>query len=155
VKKPEPRRLIEGGAVVAIGVAILALTPSQVRTIPGLQTEMSPTFIPTLVAVGLILAGLGLCAQAFLVDAPSGRIDLGRTGLVRVLAAVLLMVAYTILFPRIGFVVTSAVFLGVFTTMFGARSWFKVGLGMVLTPVVVWLFFEQLFRIPLPHGLLF
>ena len=155
MNKFELRRSVEGGIVVILGVVILLLIPSQITSVVLGETQMSPSFIPTVVAVGLILAGLGLLAKAYFTKSEHPPLDLTVTGLLRMLTAVLLLVAYTWLFPRVGFVVTSGVFLGVFIVFFGSRRWLRIVLNMVLVPIVLWLFFEQLFRIPLPHGFLF
>ena len=155
MKRPELRSLVEGGVVVLIGSSILILLPSQVTTLPGLQMAVSPAIIPRLVGIGLLIAGVGLVLQSALTGTVSGPIDWDRTTAIRIVTTVLLLIAYTTLFPWLGFVVTSAGFVGFFTYFFGARNWLKITLLVVLTPVGVWLFFEKLFRIPLPHGLLY
>ncbi len=141
----------------ALGAAILLLVPSQVQEVPGLQTQLSAAFIPSVIAVALILVGAGLMGYSFLERArlllrPA---NLSGGGTLRVGLAVLLLVAYALLFPRLGFVVTSALFVGLYAVMFGSRNPLKIALTLVLVPVVSWLFFELLFRIPLPHGILF
>lgn len=141
--------------MVVIGSSILILLPSQVATLPGIRTAVPPTVVPGLVGAGLIIAGFGLVLQSALNGATSGRVDWDRTAAIRIVITVLLLIAYTVMFPWLGFLVTSALFTGFFAFFFGARSWVKIALLLVLTPVSVWLFFEKLFRIPLPHGLLY
>ncbi len=155
MNRPTLRSVVEGGVVVLIGSSILLLVPSQVKMLPGLDSSMSPKFIPALVAVGLIITGLTLILQSSLVARNTDPVSWDRNTALRILTSVLLMFAYTALFPILGFVVTSAIFAGFFTYFFGARSWLKVLLLVVLVPVGVWLFFEKIFRIPLPHGLAF
>lgn len=139
----------------AIGASILILAPSQIHPVAALQTQMSPALIPAFAAVGLILSGLGLILQSAVTGGHATAVDMERTTAVRVVVSVLLLVAYAILFPRVGFVVTSAVFAAFFSWYFGARDPVKIAILVVVTPVVVWLFFEKLFLIPLPHGILF
>ncbi len=155
MKRPELRSIVEGGVVVVIGSSILLLLPSQVATLPGLQMAVSPSIIPALVGIGLIVAGLGLVLQSSFSGEAAGQINWDRTVTIRIVTTVLLLIAYATLFPQLGFVVTSAVFVGFFAFFIGARNWLKITLLVVLTPVGVWLFFEKLFRIPLPHGLLY
>lgn len=140
-----------------IGGVLLLLIPSQIEA-PGMATQMSPSFLPAVLGVALILVGLGLMVQAFRI----GAAQQGQAGPVftrhsvfRVALAAVLLIAYTLLFPRIGFVVISGLFTGIYIYLFGMRSILKIVLSMVLVPVGVWLFFEKLFHIPLPHGLLF
>jgi len=155
VNSPTQRSVAEGGAVALIGSSVLFLLPSQVKLMPGIQIEISPRFIPAFVGVGLIILGLALVLQSALGGPKSNRIDLDKTTSLRILITVLLMLAYTTLFPLLGFVVTSAVFVGFFTIFFGARIWWKIAIVIVMIPVAVWLFFEKIFRIPLPHGFLY
>lgn len=153
--RPPLRTLVEGGAVAVIGASIVILVPSQTNPIPGLQTQMSPGLIPTLVGIGLILTGLGLIVQGAFRPPEEKPIGLDRTATLRIVITVLMLIAYSLLFPRVGFVVTSGIFVGFFSWFFGARSIVKIGILVVVTPVVVWLFFERLFLIPVPHGFLF
>jgi putative tricarboxylic transport membrane protein len=155
VKQFEFRRSVEGGSVVLLGVFILLLIPSQIKAVVQGETGMSPSFIPALVAAGLILAGLGLLAKAYFTDTVHPAIDVSRAGLLRVLTSLLLLIAYTVLFPLLGFVTASGLCLGVLIIFFGSRSWRKILMSAVLVPIVLWIFFEKLFLIPLPHGILF
>jgi putative tricarboxylic transport membrane protein len=120
-----------------------------------METETSPSFIPSVVAILLMLLGGGLILQGFLSPRRDQPPDLSRLVVLRVGLSVVLLVVYTILFPRLGFVVTSGLFVGAYAYLFGSRSVLKIALSVVVVPVVIWLFFEVLFRIPLPHGILF
>ena len=149
------RRLIEGAVLIGLGALILILIPSQIRNIPGMETETSPSFIPSVVAVLLVLLGGGLIVQGFLSPRRETPPDLSRVVVFRVGLSVVLLIVYTVLFPRLGFVVTSGLFVGIYAYLFGSRSILKIAISVVVVPVVIWLFFEILFRIPLPHGILF
>ena len=116
---------------------------------------MSPSFLPSVLGVAIMIVGLAMIGQSFRKNSEKESLDFSRSGSFRVGLAAVLLIAYTLLFPRLGFVLTSAIFIAVFTYLFGLRSWWKIVLTMVLVPVAVWLFFEKLFRIPLPHGLVF
>jgi putative tricarboxylic transport membrane protein len=155
VKQPYLRRLIEGSVLIGLGALILILVPSQIQMIPGMETETSPSFLPTVLAVLIILMGAGLIAQGFFSARRDAPADLSRVVVFRVLLSAVLLVLYTILFPRLGFVITSGLFVGIYAYLFGSRSILKITISMVAVPVVIWLFFEILFRIPLPHGILF
>ena len=108
-----------------------------------------------MIAIALMTAGGGMIVLAFLGPVGESPLLLARTELLRVIVSVGLLLAYTYLFSRLGFVLTSAIFIGIFAYLFGSRSVLKIALCMGLIPVAVWLFFEKLFRIPLPHGILF
>ena len=153
--RPYLRRLIEGAVLIGLGALILVLIPSQIHDIPGMETETSPSFLPALLAVLIILMGAGLIAQGFLSSRRDGPPDLTRVVVFRVGLSVVLLILYTVIFPRLGFVVTSGVFVGIYAYLFGSRSILKIAISMVAVPIGIWLFFEILFRIPLPHGILY
>ena len=155
MRQPDLRRLTEGTVLIGLGALILILIPSQIQIIPGMETETSPSFLPTVLSILIMLMGAGLIAQGFLSSRRDTPPDLSRVVLFRVGLSVILLIVYTILFPRLGFVVTSGLFVGLYAYLFGSRSLLKIALSVVLVPVVIWVFFELLFRIPLPHGILF
>lgn len=155
ISRPSLQSILEGGAVATIGASILILVPSQIHPVVALQTRMSPGLVPGVAAVGLILAGLGLILQSSLKGRQDQPVEIDREVAIRMATSILLLIAYTLLFPRVGFVVTSAIFVAFFSWYFGARDPVKITLVVVATPVVVWLFFEKLFLIPVPHGFLF
>jgi len=145
----------EGIVLVLLGGVILVLVPAQIDIIPGMDSEVAPSFLPILLSVAIMAVGAGMVLRSFLRVSEGKPVDLKTDAVLRVVSAVLLLVAYAFLFPRIGFIVTSAVFIGIFVYLFGSRDALKILLSMVLVPVAVWLFFEKLFHIPLPHGIIF
>jgi putative tricarboxylic transport membrane protein len=155
VRQPYPRRLIEGAVLIGLGALILVLIPSQIRNIPGMETDTSPSFLPAVLAILIMIGGAGLILQGFLSSRRDASQDLSRVVVLRVGLSVVLLILYTVVFPRLGFVVTSGVFVGIYAYLFGSRSILKIAISMVAVPVVIWVFFELLFRIPLPHGVLF
>jgi len=152
---PRIHALVEGIIVTMIGAVIVVLIPSQVEEMPGMATQMSPSFFPTIAAILLIILGAAMIYQSFLKSGDQKPVDISRNAVLRVILAAALLVAYTYLFQHIGFVVTSTLFFAVFAYIFGSRSYLKIVISMILIPVAVWLFFEMLFKIPLPHGILF
>jgi putative tricarboxylic transport membrane protein len=155
VRQPYLRRLIEGAVLIGLGALILILIPSQIQIIPGMETETSPSFLPTVLAVLVMLLGAALIAQGFLSSKRDAPPDLSRVVVFRVGLSVVLLIVYTILFPRLGFVVTSGLVVGIYAYLFGSRNVLKITITVIAVPVVIWVFFEILFRIPLPHGILF
>jgi putative tricarboxylic transport membrane protein len=120
-----------------------------------METKTSPSFLPAALAVLIMLMGAGLIAQGCLSSKRDDPPDLSRVVVFRVGLSVVLLIVYAILFPRLGFVVTSGLFVGIYAYLFGSRSILKIAISMIAVPVVTWVFFELLFRIPLPHGILF
>ncbi len=149
------RPLIEGAVLIGLGALILILIPSQIRNIPGMETATPPSFLPAVLSILIMIVGAGLILQGFLSPRRDAPQDLSRVVVLRVGLSVVLLILYTVVFPRLGFVVTSGVFVGIYAYLFGSRSILKIAISMAAVPVAIWLFFELLFRIPLPHGILF
>lgn len=155
VKKPHIRQLGEGSVLIVIGIVIFLLIPSQIEQILWMETSLSPSFFPMTISIAIIAVGIGLIFQSFLNTTKAEFTGFSYTVLFRVGLAVVSLILYAFLFSNFGFVVTSAFFLGIYAYLFGGRSIIKIGLSMTLIPLCVWLFFEKIFHIPLPHGLLF
>ena len=148
--------LIEGLFFLLFGLVILLLIPSQIMVTPSIHTTTTPAFIPTVVAVALMIVGFLMVIKSFRAKHKTTKnIDFSLESFLRVGGSILLLVAYIELFRIIGSVVASAVFVAVFSYIFGLRSWVKMAVTVVVVPVVVWLVFEYVFKIPLPHGFLF
>ena len=99
--------------------------------------------------------GLGLILQGFLGVWQEGALAFSLSGIFKVVLAILFLIAYTILFPLFGFVITSTLFFISYAYLFGLHNIIKLVSGGIIASVTVWLFFEKLFNIPLPHGILF
>lgn len=149
----------EGIVLFLIGSTILLLIPSQIDSVSGMTIRVTPSFLPAVLGFSLMLVGLGLLIQSFRKKAEQQSRENAQVfspnSFLRVLLAAVLLIVYTLLFPRLGFLVTSALFVGIFIYLFGYRSILKISLSMILVPVGVWIFFEKIFHIPLPHGLLY
>jgi hypothetical protein len=155
MNRSKVRALTEGGVVFLIGLMILLLIPSQVEKPLGVESRTPPSFLPRVISICLLLSGAGLVVQAFLRTQTGGTPAILGGERWRILLSVGLLGGYAFLFPRLGFVSTSAVIMGVFTYLFGSRSWTRILLSMILVPLGAWLFLEVIFAIPLPRGALF
>lgn len=149
------RPLAEGGIVALLGLGILLLIPAQVEKPVALENQIPPSFLPTVIAVCLLLTGGAMLARAFFRPATSGPAGVAKGEWARILMACALLALYAYLFPRLGFVASSALILGLFVYLFGGRSWGKILLSAALVPLGVWFFLEVVFAIPLPRGILF
>jgi len=155
MNRPRVRSLMEAGVVLLIGATILFLIPSQVEKPLGVESRTPPSFLPRVISVCLLLTGGGMLLRALSRPSLSPPVPPAKEGLARILLSVGLLALYAFLFPRLGFVVSSFLAMGGFAYLFGARSRAKILLSMVLVPLGAWLFFEVLFTIPLPRGVLF
>ena len=112
--------------------------------------RLGPAFFPRLLA--LTLAAL---AATLVVRAVAGRSDPSHPPAVRlrVFAGLLvLLVAYTLLLPRAGFLLTTPVLLGAVIWLLGLRSWASL-LGTALgVTAVLYVFFGRFLHVLLPMG---
>ena len=147
------RQFWEGFVIVALGAGILALIPSQVRGFIGLETALSPAFLPTLMGIGLLIAGsLIIILSLFNKTQKTKELKINVNDLKKIIIAVIILLLYAFLFPIIGFLTTSVIFIGILSFLCGQRNYIKILVLMVLMPALVWMLFEIIFSIPLPHG---
>jgi len=147
------RQFWEGLLIAALGAVIIVLIPSQVRVFAGLETALSPAFLPTLIGIGLLIVGfLIIVVSLFSKTQTTKEIKINAKDLKKIIIAALILFLYAFLFPIIGFLVTSIVFIGILSFLCGQRNYVKLLVLMVLIPAIVWMMFELLFSIPLPHG---
>lgn len=146
---------IIGSILMLLAAVVLAYT----RTFPSVPgQEYGPGLFPGLIAVGLFFAGVSLTAKgirerasvpwvtfAEWVRSPhlAGSFILGIVGVVFYILAV----------PTVGFVLTSAILLGVLMIWLRGRPISSLSIAIVVA-VGTYLVFHQILRVPLAKGLL-
>lgn len=148
-----------GRKTVVAGVAFLlfwgalatytALLPSKAHA----SLSYNPTFFPALlmglgIVLSLIIIGQGLVAERQ--PAGGAHVPQGPHDMRRVLALVIVVGVYFAAMPVCGFLVTSALFIPVFTFILGYRNWTIMVALAILGPVAVWLVFTYGLKAPLP-----
>ena len=149
------RQFWEGLLLIALGAGILALAPSQVKTIAGLGTELSPAFLPNLAGIGLLITGSLITIVSLFSTHRAKKIKFDSKEIKKVAISVFVLFLYAFLFPKIGFLTTSMIIIGILSFICGQRNYIKLLILVLVMPAMVWAMFELLFVIPLPHGLLF
>lgn len=154
----EPRPLVAGLLVAALGVGVLVVLPHQAdNQAGGLVTSASmPGWVSwALVVLGTLLAGSALKASTASVpeisdDATADWRGTGRVGLTIMIAA-----AYAMAMPWLGFILSTAAALLALGLVFGSRSWLGLALTAIIVPPTLYFFFTRLMAAPLPAGMLF
>ena len=149
------RQFWEGLVVTVLGAVILVLTPSQMKGFYAPDTKILPSFVPNLTGAGFLITGVLISLFSFLGKAGKKEESVSAKDVKSIGIVVLILLAYAFLFPIIGFVTTSAIFIGILSLVMGQRNVVKLLALMILVPVLVWLVFEVVFASPLPHGWLF
>lgn len=105
------KNLLSGIIAIAAGIILLVMMPYAIKSkVNTVTSAIGPTYMPTLIAAVMIICGIGLVVQSlFFKKEETITIELNRDAYV-LLYAVLLVVAYAILMPLIGFFITSIAF---------------------------------------------
>lgn len=147
---------VSGAVFAALGGALI----HQAGRLPGFPGQKyGPDLFPTILGVSLILCGLGLVIRGLRVKASGGPWLYHQEwmkewrSLANVFAFIFAIVLYILLSEPIGFIPVA------FSVMTGLFLWFQVPwqravlVSAAMTLGFFW-FFDKLFRIPLPRGLL-
>ncbi|MBD8078604.1 tripartite tricarboxylate transporter TctB family protein [Cellulosimicrobium arenosum] len=147
---PPSRRLEVASALVSLvllaGLAFLARR-IELRTETG---GIDPRWWPEL--LGTVGAVLAVALLVVALVRPSDRGDLEattRTGYVRLGASVALTVGYLLLWPLVGFLVATPIYLLALILLFGGRGWRTLIGFPVLTTAFIYLLFHTLLEVPL------
>lgn len=147
----------EGLVVIALGAGILILAPSQIRGFIEPDLRVPPSFIPNLAGMGLLVVGILLSITSFFGKTKKeGKEETVKLKDIKNIGiTILVLFAYAFLFPVIGFLTTSMLFIVILSIILGQRNLLKLLILMILIPALVWGLFELIFAIPLPRGWLF
>jgi putative tricarboxylic transport membrane protein len=113
----------------------------------------APTLIPWGVAMCLLCAAGILLVRALSGKALALADRLAGAERVRIVGAALLAGAYVFIVTRLGFIMTTFLFLSSFGLVLGERRWLKLILFAAVTPVAIYLIFSTILNVPLPSGL--
>lgn len=142
--------------IAAIGcLALFCLAFMQSRTFPDI-----PKIIPTGVTVCGMILSAGLFARTFFIRYSDDGKEFTaeqRAGIFKVAASIAILVIYIFLLPRVGFFVTSFLFMMVFAYAADNekhRLWTYPAVAVGLL-AVIWAIFGLFLKVPLPKGILF
>ena len=116
---------IFAGALLIVTLAYGVIAFTVIRA-PFQYDPLGPEGWPRLLAVASVLCLLGLLRKP-----DTERLDLTRTTLFRLGAAVLLLLAYAWLYEPLGFVLSTAAFGTVLALMLGAETWRALAFGVI------------------------
>jgi putative tricarboxylic transport membrane protein len=162
--------IILSATLVSIALIILwVLIPNQISVPPSLRGKyLSPAFAPRVFTVFLLVMALALLIRSIVQlkgrtmkahhapveHVPTGSESAGK----RHTISLLLWIAFCIFLYAvhlIGILLPSILFLGIVMVYFGQKRWGLVVTVMILTPIVLYLFFHELAKINFPKGILF
>jgi putative tricarboxylic transport membrane protein len=138
------------GALLVVGAALVVVDALR---LPATSAVVGPAAVPLPVGVLLGLVGLGLLARSAraLRTAPAGPPWQARAGL-RLLAMVAALVAFALLLPLLGWVVSAAALFAAASLLLGAPRDRRVPAYGWALAAVVFLVFDRLIGLTLPAG---
>lgn len=149
----ERREVLAAGAFGALMLVAAVLVIVDAARLPETSEAVGPAAVPLPVGVLLGVVGAALVVRAGLGlrTAPGGQPWQSGAGK-RVLGMVVALVAFAMLLPWLGYVVTSAALFTAAATLLGApRFWRTAAYGWALA-AIVFLVFDRLIGLSLPAG---
>jgi putative tricarboxylic transport membrane protein len=150
---PDRQSVLASGAFGAVMLVAAVLVIVDAARLPETSEAVGPAAVPLPVGVLLGVVGAALLVQArvHLRDAVQGTAWQPGARL-RVLGMVVAIVAFAVLLPWLGYVVTSTALFTAAALLLGApRSWRTVAYGWALA-AIVFLVFDRLIGLSLPAG---
>ncbi len=137
-------------ALLLVPICLYVFYESSRWPIPALLGN--PLLIPRGVAVCLLAAAGMLLYRAVTGRALPLEKRLQGADLRRVSGVAILTFAYVFAVERIGFIVTTFLFLLLFGLVLGERRWVRLAVFAVVVPIAVYAIFDTTLHVPLPRG---
>ncbi|MEZ5845554.1 MAG: tripartite tricarboxylate transporter TctB family protein [Geminicoccaceae bacterium] len=149
----ERRDFVLGLAIAAFGaVLLLAIIPQAVVVPKGVRSAvLSPAFWPRAIAGFLILSGLLLAIQSRL-RSEAGEVARHEGLFLRLVAALVLLLAYYWAIRPLGMVVASMIAIMAFGLLGRARNIPVLAAAAVILPLLLYGFFVKVAGLPIPTG---
>jgi hypothetical protein len=120
------------------------------RAYPKQDLTLGPAFFPELVAGGLVFFSIALLIQTMIDKADNTEVATPRTTF---WMAMLAMTAYLAVMPRVGFMISTPVFLflvGLYMSDGWKAWWKKLAVSSLVTSGIIYYLFAELLHVPLP-----
>lgn len=151
MKKKPFSDLVIGVAFVAAGAAVFMMAGK----LQHVKLGIGPGGFPKFIAVVMAILGAAMTVSVLHAGVEMPAFKMEKKALCLFLAAVALCVAYILLVPKVGFLVTTTLLLFGMMTLFGNKNYVMTAVISVVTTVLVWLLFTKVFMIFLPACRLF
>jgi uncharacterized membrane protein YidH (DUF202 family) len=151
---------LASGSVLLLFSAVLFIGAQRVKTlaVSSIGSGFFPSVVAVLLAITSVAIIIGGIVQARKPDAASGKEKAeDKPRVWGVIGTFALMAFYAILLPKLGFLITTTVYLFVQINILSpreSRKQFMFGIISVVTAVVIYYTFVKVFHLMLPAGIL-
>jgi putative tricarboxylic transport membrane protein len=148
-------RYLEGIAAAALGAAAaFYLYVAWQLPVPRYTVASTPRFLPIVVATLMLCLCAALLGKALLARGADEPVEFSSVGLAKCAAGLMALVGYVLLLDRLGFLLSTFLFLVAVTPLFGRVPWW-MWLGVpALVAAAAHVAFVVVLRLRLPAGLL-
>ena len=151
MKKKPFSELVIGLGCMALGVSVFIMS----LDLQKVRLGIGPAGFPKFIAVVLGILGLAQTVTTLSVGVEAPKFNVEKKAATLFISAVAAVVVYVMLLDYIGFLLLTPILMMVMMWLFGERHFGKMALIAVVTTVIVWLLFTEVFMIFLPVGRIF
>ena len=126
--------------------------PDPTGTYPG---GLGPGFYPFWAAFVVFVAGAWVGYKVLTTPQPAEGVFTSRRSVLAVGTLGVPMIAAVALIPTLGFYLVTGGYMGLFAALIGRYKWYWVALITVAFPLVIYLSFENGFRVSLPKSIFY
>ena len=149
MKKKKPfSELVIGLACIALGICVFVAAGS----LQKVRLGIGPGGFPKFISVVLMILGAAQTIMAVSAGVEAPKFNVEKKAATLFLSAVIVTAVYVALLPTVGFVLLTPVLMLIMMYLFGAREYLRMIIIAVVTTIVVWLLFTDVFMIFLPQG---
>lgn len=142
---PRLSNLIGGGAL--LGVSVLLYSQSIGTGLEREEIARNPIWYPRLLLILLAIAAVFLILRSVIRSPGPAEADPAWG---RLSAAAAVVAAYFVVFNEIGFVISSLLFLPLFSILLGYRRYFVTAVVAILLVIALWYLFAEVFVVRPP-----
>ena len=149
MKKKKPfSELVIGLACIALGICVFFAAGN----LQKVRLGIGPGGFPKFISVVLMILGAVQTITALSMGVEAPKFNVEKKAATLFVSAVIVTAVYVALLPTVGFVLLTPVLMMIMMYLFGAREYVKMIIIAVITTIIVWLLFTEVFMIFLPEG---
>jgi len=150
------KEIFFGLFLMALSVLFYGLTYQFPRQTLAFSPKIFPRFVSAcLFVVAAVMVGQGIAALRRGSPAGPPRPPADRAFLIRFSLGLLMGYAYTRLLTLTGYLVLTPPFIAGVMLVFKEKRWLRIVATSIITPIVLYLLFRKVFKVPLPRFNLF